>query len=820
MSLNLFNIIFILIIIINTVTFVESIKNNELISLLAQISKTRYIRKQSNDIFAILAALGDFLFEHSDVQFFDTKEGDECISAFLQSNDTYFDLFSFSGKGISELGLEAECYLSKKASLTYYLFMYQYNTTSFDTFSDDGYVYKFMNHTTFYTGICIYQKCSSWIEKMFNRTNNPKFYDYIQKEALMRNVVPLKGNNTFPRYYNAEDNVKPLEYWLFLIIINIILVLFILQIIIGILTVCIFSAQNKNSKQNLVPYKNYNLDSSFDENEEEEESDIILTKNFETSIRKERETIFGSKEINDNQKEETCQKCPCQKCMSKVIDFFSFISNLSLLSSKKNKYFNDKDLEVISFLKVIVLIFITFFHNFDTLIKIPARDFANGAFYKSYWFFFIKISGFASECWISLDGFTMIYKFMHYLKKNMYEKGDNSISFKVLSTFYLRALAKLIVFIILYCLTGLCAQFLLWLFSKDTLYNYTSNKIFNLSNVETLEKFIIPGYNLYMSYSTSYEARFFAYNKMLVMLVNEFYIFTFVLILIYIGFKIRSKIWDFVIVLVFLANYGLTMLTCPADITFEGDYYNFNKIVRSLHNVRYPHLMFNNYMIGLFTGLACFYFKDVISKSSITNENNTYCPFKFCYHLVKFIDTFDPIIKKIITYLDLILLLVFSMSFSFMVTTNNDLLIEERPFSKFLFYYEKGIFLFIFNFLILLLETYSDNSSLKHLINASIFVVFSRTSFCYLCCMNCFIYGAYCLFYFQLKLCYQNLWFISFGLFMFCYFFSLVLTILIEVPIRVSIKNLIFFIESKSKLQIKRQASDEGKKIKDEQEQE
>ena len=73
------------------------------------------------------------------------------------SNDTYFDLFSFSGKGISELGLEAECYLSKKASLTYYLFMYQYNTTSFDTFSDDGYVYKFMNHTTFYTGICIYQ---------------------------------------------------------------------------------------------------------------------------------------------------------------------------------------------------------------------------------------------------------------------------------------------------------------------------------------------------------------------------------------------------------------------------------------------------------------------------------------------------------------------------------------------------------------------------------------------------------------------------------------------------------------------------------------
>ena len=55
---------------------------------------------------------------------------------------------------------------------------------------------------------------------------------------------------------------------------------------------------------------------------------------------------------------------------------------------------------------------------------------------------------------------------------------------------------------------------------------------------------------------------------------------------------------------------------------------------------------------------------------------------------------------------------------------------------------------------------------------------------------------------------------------MFCYFFSLVLTILIEVPIRVSIKNLIFFIESKSKLQIKRQASDEGKKIKDEQEQE
>lgn len=825
MSLNIINIIFILIIIINVTTFVESIKNNELISILTYISNTKYIKKQNNDINSIIMAIIIFLQSHSKVQL-DDEEGLKCLdSAYTQKTESYFDLFSFSGKGISELGLEAECYLSKKNNFTYYLLMYQFNTSLFDTFEDDGNVYKFMNHTTFYTGVCIFKSCSSWIEKMFNRTDNEKFYNYIENEALIRDIVPLKGNNTFPNYNNIEDNVKPLEYWLFLIIIVVILLLLILQIIIGILTVCIFSAQNKNSQQNLVPYKNYNnFDSSFDEEEEEEEddSDIILTQNFQNSIRKEKESnkIFGPKEINDNEKEEINKKCKCHKCISKIIDFFSFISNMKLLSSWKNKYYNDKDLEVISFLKVIVLIFLTFFHNFDTLIKIPARDFANGAFYKSYWFFFLKISGFASECWISLDGFAMIYKLMHYLKKNMYEKGDNSISLKVLSIFYLRVLTKLIVFIILYFLTGLCAQFIIWLFSNDTLYNYTTKKIFNLSNVESLEKFIIPGYNFYMSYSNKFDSRFFGYNKMLVMFVNEFYVFTFVLILIYISFKIRSKIWDFAMVIIFLSNYGLTILTCPADIFIEEEYYNFNKIVRSLHNIRYPHLMFNNYMIGLFTGLSCFYFKDVISKSSITNEKNTYCPFKFCYHLVKSIDIFDPIVKKIITYFDLILLFVFSMSFSFMVTAKNDLLIKDNAFTKFLYYYEKGIFLFIFNFLILLLETYSDDSSLKHLINASIFVVFSRTSFCYLCCLNCFIYGAYCLFYFQLKLSYQNLWFISFGLFMFCYFLSLVVAILLEVPIRVLIKNLIFYIERKSKPQPKRKLSDEGNKTKDEKENE
>ena len=129
---------------------------------------------------------------------------------------------------------------------------------------------------------------------------------------------------------------------------------------------------------------------------------------------------------------------------------------------------------------------------------------------------------------------------------------------------------------------------------------------------------------------------------------------------------------------------------------------------------------------------------------------------------------------------------------------HHDLLFDFDMLCQFLFFYEKGVFLLIYCLLIILLETYNDDSSIKHLIKSNIFTHISRVSFCFVCSVSAFTYEAYCIFNFQLKLCYQNTWFITFGLFMFLYVFSLILTLVLELPLRKLLKNIIFYYEGKT----------------------
>ena len=101
----------------------------------------------------------------------------------------------------------------------------------------------------------------------------------------------------------------------------------------------------------------------------------------------------------------------------------------------------------------------------------------------------------------------------------------------------------------------------------------------------------------------------------------------------------------------------------------------------------------------------------------------------------------------------------------------------------------------IYLILIVLISSFSCTQFDFLSMSASSFTSISRCSLSYCCCLSVFVYGAFILFNFQLKLGYQNLWLISFGLFMFCYFFSLIFTYLIEVPLKVITKNILLFTE-------------------------
>ena len=737
----------------------------------------------------IFQSLEDFLHTVG-ISFYFSKEGQKCMGGAKEDKNSYFDLFSYSGKGISELGLEAECYLYNKSNINtqYFLIMYQYDPSAFEEFFDDGYVYSYINHTTFYTGVCLFEECTDFVNLIFNRTAAPLFYDFIYKEAKMVDLQVIVKKTQKPTYQEEIELGFKNEYLTFYILIFLIAVLCCIYLAIGIFTVCISTAQNKQSQQKLVPYPSY--DSSYDDEEEDEDS---FGNNFGDSKDRTSNNVFGTIEAEETK---DIRYQGCASFFQTVVDFFNVMTNMIILSTKKNKYMNDQDLEVVSFFKCIALLFITYFQNFDTLIKIPARDFENGDFYKHIYFFFMKLSSFASDCYLCLDGLTMIYKFMNYIKKNVIEKNEQSISIKVLLKFYIRVIVKVIVFLILYFVMGVCAKFFLRLIASDAIYEYTTNKIFNIQNTKNLEYFIIPGINFYIGYLPNQYINFFAYNRFLVMQVNEFYIFTIVILIFYLCYKFRSPLFDIIIVVIFILNYISNYFTCVSDLPREKEKYNFNRVARSLISVRYPHVIFDVYFIGVLTGMVFFYFKDVISKTPIISEE--YSPFKLCYHVMTAIDSLAPFLKLGISYLMLGLLLVLSSSFYFLCRfVHHDLLFDFDMLCQFLFFYEKGVFLLIYCLLIILLETYNDDSSIKHLIKSNIFTHISRVSFCFVCSVSAFTYEAYCIFNFQLKLCYQNTWFITFGLFMFLYVFSLILTLVLELPLRKLLKNIIFYYEGK-----------------------
>ena len=206
----------------------------------------------------IFQSLEDFLHTVG-ISFYFSKEGQKCMEGAKADKNSYFDLFSYSGKGISELGLEAECYLYNKSNINtqYFLIMYQYDPSAFEEFFDDGYVYSYINHTTFYTGVCLFEECTDFVNLIFNRTAAPLFYDFIYKEAKMVDLQVIVKKTQKPTYQEEIELGFKNEYLTFYILIFLIAVLCCIHLAIGIFTVCISTAQNKQSQQKLVPYPSY-----------------------------------------------------------------------------------------------------------------------------------------------------------------------------------------------------------------------------------------------------------------------------------------------------------------------------------------------------------------------------------------------------------------------------------------------------------------------------------------------------------------------------------------------------------------------------------
>ena len=680
--------------------------------------------------------------------------------------DNYLGLVAFSGKGISDLGLEEECL---KNDFVYYLLTYEYINGSYVTFSDQKNAFLFFQQNTFFTGICFSQECNKILNFMFNETINKIFYVYLLENL---NILNAKIYD-IGKVYNESSHISPYDtyeedgkfnldktnnekhkYNIFKTLLYIFIIILLVQFFVSLIMYIFYK-----------PYiKAKELKSEIDDDES----------SCEPEEENENKPIFNI----DNENKEKEEKKNSSEVIAFLFNYISMFNNIKILLKKKNQYYNSNNLEIMSFLRIFCMILITFINNFEVLIKIPSKDFFYEGFYRRYTFFMLKFTSFGVDMWICLDGFETMYKLINYYKKYTFNKGKVTMTFRKLIKFYLYSFYKLISFFIFFFIVNYFSKYFIYMKSDRTLFEYYSNHIYNdnLDNKQ-LFLFLIPGYSFYYSYYLKVSIfENSVISKFSLILINEFQIYTIFLIIFYISNLLKSKIFDYIILItnfiLYLLNYWIVQFK-PEEKT----YYSYKLVLDNFLTTRYPHIIFNYFYLGAIAGLTCYYFKDSFSKNSLSNDNEK-VPFRFCFYFLKFFDYLIQNGRLFWIILVLVLQIFICFSFNLIIKTNdNSIYIPFHSQHKFVLCYETGLFILLFSILIVFLFLIRNENENKVKNNSSLFILIDRINFSFFNCINLILYSYYCIFDFQLKLNYQNLWIITFGLFIFVCFENLILTL-------------------------------------------
>ena len=557
----------------------------------------------------LISIISEFINEHTNIVGNLSGEFINCILDILNGEiegiKNYLSMFGFSGKGLSDLGLIDECL---RNNLLYYLLTYEYTNEAFITSNEQTNILFFFQQKTFYTGLCLTGKCNRILNFFFNETLNKKFYDFIKEEMNIENVKIYdvrRFNNTkdpTPTYendgrYNSEKTKnEKFKFNIYKISSLIVITILTIQFFISIIFYLFYKPYMK-ARQLKIEIE----DEEFSQENEENKPDRIF------SI--------------SNDSIETEKKC-CKGCKFEfVFNYFSMFTNIKILLRKKNQYYDSSNLEIITFLRIICMILITFINNFEVLIKIPSKGFFYEDFYKKYTFFILKFTSFGVDMWICLDGFESMYKLISYYKKYFFNKNKSTMSFSGILSFYLYSFYKLIAFGFLFFLVNYFNKYYLYFISDGALFEYYSNHIYNdkLDNKQ-LFLFLIPGYSFYYSYYL--KLSIFEENiisKFSLLFINEFQIYIIFIIIFYISNLLKSKIFDYLILFINIILYILNFKICQFKED-EKTYYSYKLVLDNFLTIRYPHIIFNYFFLGAMAGLTCFYFKDSFSSYAITNE--------------------------------------------------------------------------------------------------------------------------------------------------------------------------------------------------------
>lgn len=699
-------------------------------------------------------------------------------------------IIDYIGKGLNDLGDETEC-INSLVDTSYLLATIKTNYKNSNS--------KFLEIKSYSYGFCMTNKCKDTFKDKIN--------------IIWKFLNILFGDNKITddehmiEFMDEYEDKKKFNFIKYIIIAFLLYI--ILKIIIGILRmVFIPKGYNKYALDLLSERENFG---SIDEEEQ-----------MNLSIKKDNLIILSEGNLNEyNPNYDFSSLLPIKL---RILRYFDIFNDISLLTEKKNRYYNDDGLEIVAFMRFLVLFFLIFSETFNSLISLPSEDVFNDNFFKSQSIFLYKISINSFTCLIVLEGANTTYKLIKYINARMleYDNNNNKTKFELkLLIVYIKFLfyffPNLFIFLISYYFFYYKVEDFNYIISSQTTYKYIIEKIFK-KNIECqLNPFpIFNNYTSFLStnitdYCHCYEFTYFTFNILLSTLIF--------MIITYLSFLIRNKIFDIIILLInlFLLFFTVWIIKDPKVDTNNNNYLYYH-FVGQKYSIKIIYSFIFFYYIGYILGFLLFYFdnnikfkgylnislnnenKDEveinnlddskIDKNEIKDYNLSYYPMSFLQKFISKLNQIKVRIRILIICICFSLIVLLSFVYQIIVYIHKKSIeIEFSPLIKLYFYYEKHLFIIFFFIITLLLNSLINKDSF--IVNAQFIYLISRSGFTIICQYYFLSYFSLSTYFIRVKFHVLIFLLISVGNFIFFSIISFLSNVVFELPIKISISKLL-----------------------------
>ena len=692
---------------------------------------------------------------------------------FTERKDEINKVIKYSGKSYPDFGDEEGCI---RNNMSFILFCIHFNINNSSNYEGNFHLLPFISNGYSFYGLCI--------KNVSNCTYLPEaLKPLINNDDLMKDIYHLET------FINSDDTLgkddyKSTKYNIFVTLLNLFVIYLAIRFIISIIGIRFFKEKDKIR----------NSSSSSSDEEEEEIEEKQEKKNKTSNINNVEKAENSQLLIEKNDIENNISNKQKYKLFYFIYRLCSFKHGYENLFKYKGYLFNETDLYIILFFRAISFILKTSYMNFISIVFTPSKEINNTNFFDSFFMASVKYTSFSDVIFILSESIIMSYKLMSFIRKYT-EKGKEP-SFKLFINFFLRIIPSFITVFNIFFTFYFFAREQMVFSATDNIFKRTRLQYF-LHNIIDCQSCVNNNYNLipfYMQYQNFKENS--SQNKecfqFMIIMMNMFYCYIFVLIITYLSFKIKNKKYDYLIIFLFLINYLLpNNLSCKSILEINK-YINIKLLLGETCSTQFPHLFINYYFLGFLIGLALFYNNDITHENSLQNSS-IYKPFHFLQDIIGFIYLRSNKVNLLICILTIIVQVI--LSFSIFFYTEHSLIDHRNKelydIDNFIYLNEKSLFAIMFGLMLITLYTFKNESVLKGFCNNIFIVVLNRIGYGYYSLIEIIINQLYSFAELEIQLNPVNVIFILYGIIFFLVLNNLFLVIFYEIPAKILTKQIL-----------------------------